>query len=152
MSLRVKLNVGRVGVLVIAVCLTISPVGARPRKSAVRYTSRLPRIDKVELQKFKPAEMSIASILATKTFEGREAAGIASLWRTQNYRFRTPDCHYPVYGIKFYYRGKQILYASVCWDCDNIDFMDPRLGFRQGFDGQSKRGTHLFKLFKRELP
>ena len=125
---------------------------ARPRPAAVPYRSQLQRIDKVELLLFQTRELAIERVLATKTLEGNDAASIASLWRRQVYRFSTPICHYPIYGVKFYRRGREILYASVCWECDNIVFMNPRLSFKQGFNSDSKSGKELLEVFRKAFP
>ena len=132
-----------------------SLLAAKPsqvKKVPLSFTRRLPRIDKVELQKLKTKEMWFESVEATKLIEGSEAQAIAALWRTQNYNSFNAICHYPVYGIKFYSQGKVILYASVCWECDNILVMEPRLGARQGFDGGSKKGQELLKVFTGAFP
>lgn len=140
--------------------LILLSVGAAEAKSSsldvnrrVRpYTISLPRIDKVELERYKTVEMRIDSIEATKVIEGREAQAIAALWRAQNYRWRTPICHYPAFGIKFYSKGKLILYASLCWQCDNIIFREPRLGVMQGFNGSSRKGKQLLEVFLKAFP
>lgn len=147
-------------VLIILLCcasplVATSPVAAKPsqvKKVPLRFTRRLPRIDKVELQKLKTKEIWFESIEGTKLIEGSEAQAIAALWRTQNYNSFNAICHYPVYGIKFYSRGKVILYASVCWECDNILVMEPTLGGRQGFNGGSKKGQQLRKVFTGAFP
>lgn len=142
------------GLLVILLSsLTIAdPARSGDNSEALRYTRRLPRIDKVELEKFKASEIWIESIKARKMIDGREAQAIASLWRTQTYRSRSPICHYPAYGIKFYSKGKLILYASLCWQCDNIEFMTPKLKSRQGFAGSSKKGKELLAVFRAAFP
>jgi hypothetical protein len=112
------------------------------------YTRNLPRIDKVELETYNLMEMRVESIARTKTIEGREARAIASLWRTQNYRSFNPICHFPTFGIKFYSKGKLILYATLCWQCDNIVIREPKLRMSQGFDGKSKKGQQLLEALK----
>lgn len=142
-------------VVCVAPALATLPVRAKPsadKKVPLRYTRRLPRIDKVGLQKLKTREMWFESIEATKFIEGSEAQAIASLWRTQNLTSISAICHYPVYGIKFYSRGKVILYASLCWECDNILVMEPTLGAKQGFKGGSKKGQELLKVFTSAFP
>lgn len=132
-----------------------SPAAAKAsqiKRVPLRFTRRLPRIDKVELQKLKTKEIWFESIEATKLIEGSEAQAIAALWRTQNYNSFNSICHYPVYGIKFYSRGKVILYASVCWACENILVMEPTLGARQSFDGESRKGQELLKVFSSAFP
>lgn len=84
--------------------------------------------------------------------EGPEAQAIASLWRTQRYISFTADCHVSSYGIKFYARGKLILYASVCWERDIIAFLEPRFGFMQGFDGKSRKSKELLEVFSKAFP
>lgn len=84
---------------------------------------------------------------ATKIVEGDEAQRIASLWRTQQYRPYTASCHLPAYAIKFYSEGKVLVYASLCWECDNIDFISPELKRTQGFDGRGKKGQQLLEVF-----
>jgi hypothetical protein len=113
------------------------------------YTRNLPRIDKVELETYNLMETRIESTAATKIVEGREAQAIASLWRTQNYRSFTPMCHFPAFGIKFYSKGKLIVYASLCWECNNIVIREPKLGVAQGFDGESKKGKQLLEVLIR---
>lgn len=122
------------------------------RKVPLRYKSKLPRIDKVELQKLKTREMWFESIEATKFIEGSEAQAIATLWRTQNFTSISAMCHYPAFGIKFYSRGKVILYASLCWECDNILVMEPTREDRQGFKGGSRKGQELLKVFTSAFP
>jgi hypothetical protein len=125
------------------------PTSVEAKGVPLRYTRRLPRIDKVELQKLKASEMWIDSIEATKVIEGIEARAVAVLWRTQRYRSISADCHYPAYGIKFYARGKVVLYASLCWQCNNIAYIEPKLGATQGFDGESSKGKELLELFSK---
>lgn len=126
------------------------PVSAKPshaKRVPLRYTRKLPRIDKVELQKLKTKEIWFESVEATKLLEGKEAQAIAALWRTQNFDSSSAICHYPVFGIKFYSQGKVIFYASLCWDCDNIVFIGPALGAAQGFNGGSRKGQELLRVF-----
>lgn len=118
-------------------------------RGVLRYTRHLPAIDKVELEKFNTREIWIESIAASKVIEGQEAQAIATLWRTQNYRAASAICHYPAYGMKFYARGRVVLYASICWQCDNIEFMIPGLKSRLGFAGGSRKGQALLEVFRK---
>lgn len=115
------------------------------------YTRTLPRIDRVELETYNVREVMVESIARTKIVEGRKARAIASLWRTQNYRSFNPICHYPQFGIKFYAKGRLILYASLCWSCDNIVILEPELRMSQGFDGKSKKGQQLLEALREEF-
>jgi hypothetical protein len=128
--------------------------GQSPRftgnKEAKPHTYILPDIDKVELLKLKKiGDLWDGSIEATKIVEGDEARRIASLWRTQRYLTYTASCHLPAYAIKFYSSGKVLVYASLCWDCDNIDFINPKLKDTQGFDGKGKKGQQLLEVLTR---
>ncbi len=132
---------------------TVSTVsnGQSPRftgnKEAIPYTYSLPDIDKIELLKLKKVgDLWDGSIEATKTVEGDEARRIAALWRTQKYLPYTASCHLPAYAIKFYSEGKVLAYASLCWECDNIDFINPGLKRTQGFDGKGKKGQQLLEV------
>src|SRR5205807_10126549 len=108
-----------------------------------RYTRRLPQIDRIELQKVQSAELGIRSVQAVKTIEGKQAQTFAALWRTQNFRSIAPECHQPGFAIRFYAHGTLLLYASLCWECDNIEFLEPKLGGYQGFNGSSRKGRAL---------
>ena len=131
--------------------LTTAAFAAKPRRALIPYTRRLPTIDKIELQKLKANEIWIGSIEATKTIDGAEAQTIASLWRSLTYTSFTADCHEPAYGIKFYRKGKVVLYASLCWQCDNVRFMEPKLG-EQGFAAKSSSVKQLLQVFIKAFP
>jgi hypothetical protein len=138
--------------LIMQLGVAVAATPARVNREAIRYTVRLPAVDKIELEKFNPTEMRIESIVATKVLEGKEAQAVAALWRKQDYRSIVATCHYPAFGIKFYSNGKLISYASVCWECENIMFLTPKLSARQGFDGTSKKGKELLEVFTRAFP
>src|SRR5260370_31062763 len=141
----------RLTLIPFVVCSTfLSLVVVEAKNVPLRYSRRLPRIDKVELQQLKAHEMRIESVEATRVIEGRDARLIATLWRTQRYRSFSADCHYPAYGIKFYAHGKLVLYATLCWQCENIAFIEPRSG-TQGFDGTSSKGKALLELFEKSF-
>src|SRR6185369_4163963 len=116
--------------MVLMLCSTVSaashPAKSRIDRKFIPVTTKLPAIDKVELQKVS-GEFSIDKVLATKTLQGREAQRAARLWRSQRYGGRDYACHLPVYAIKFFSGGKLIAYASVCWECDNLVFIEPKL-------------------------
>jgi hypothetical protein len=128
--------------------LTLAPISIAAKNVPLRYTRRLPRVDKVELQKVQSAELGIRSIESVKIVEGKQAEAIAALWRTQNFRSMSPECHQPGYAIKFYAHGRLLLYASLCWECDNIDFLEPTLNASQGFNGSSRKGQALLALLR----
>ncbi len=138
--------------LLVGGTVSAHPSRADVKRRARPYTRNLPRIDKVQLELYRTMEMRIEAIEATKMIEGPEAQAIASLWRTQKYISFTADCHYPAYGVKFFSKGKVILYASLCWECDNIAFLEPKLGVMQGFDGKSRKSREMLEVFLKAFP
>lgn len=117
------------------------------RKEYLPYTRNLPPVDKVELLKLKlVGEEWNGEILATKVLEGAEAQKLASLWRRQTYTSGLAACHNPAYAVKFYSRGKLLAYASVCWSCNNIFMITPKLTTTQSFRGYDRRGEQLSEV------
>lgn len=135
--------------LVMQACAAVAAKPARVNREAVPYTVRLPAVDRVELEAYEVAEISIKSVKATRVLEGAEARAFAALWRRQDYKPGSAACHYPFVGVKFYSRGRLLAHASVCWMCDNIAFMTPQLRARQSFAGNSRRGKELADAFAR---
>ncbi len=119
-----------------------------------RLTRTLPTIDKVELQAVIDSELWIKSVEATKTIEGVEAQKVAQLWRSQKWDRSAFACHRPVYAIKFFSHGKLIFYASICWECHNVYFLESdtkKIVGSVGFDSASAKGRELLKLFKKQV-
>lgn len=122
-------------------------------KEARPYTRDLQTIDKVELLKLKKeGDLWQGQIEFSKTVEGAEAQKIASLWRTQTYYPNSAICHFPGYGIKFFSDGKLLMYATLCWECNNIGFQTPDLKKTQGFGGEDKKGQALLTVFRSAFP
>ena len=127
--------------------------GASQAQNA-RLTRTLPTIDRVELQAVIDSELWIKSVEATKTIEGVEAQKAARLWRSQKWNRSSYACHRPVYAIKFFSHGKLIFYASICWECHNVYFIEPdtkQIVGSVGFAAESAKGRELLKLFKKQL-
>ncbi|MBC7909533.1 MAG: hypothetical protein H7Y30_03470 [Pyrinomonadaceae bacterium] len=122
-------------------------------KEAKPYTLNLPAIDKVELMKLKSeGDGREWSVENSKMVDGVEAQKIAASWRSQTYYPNSAICHYPGYAIKFYARDKVIVYASLCWECNNIGFITPDLKGTQGFGGDDKKGQQLLQMFRTAFP
>jgi hypothetical protein len=123
-------------------------------KGALPFTRKLPPIDKVELIKLKVKGdlWDGSSIEGRQIVEGRQAREIAALWRTQDYEYDATACHLPAYAIKFYSKGKERLYAALCWGCNNICFHSPKMKRCQGFEGKSRKGARLLKIFTNAFP
>jgi hypothetical protein len=117
------------------------------------FTRDLPNIDKIELLKLeKKGDLWTGEIEASKTIEGDEAQKFAKLWRQQNYEPISAICHLPAYAVKFYAKDKLLTYATLCWDCNNIGFEEPKLNKTQGFDGDGRKGQKLLQIFKDAFP
>jgi hypothetical protein len=139
-------------VLMFLFCASAASV-AQPRsltkKHIARYLRRLPAVDKIELVKFKHDEDAQDHQIERSTFiEGAVARRIATLWRTQSYGPDMSACHFPAYGVRFYSKTRPIVYATVCWACNNILFFDPDFKGGLHFDGDYKNGRQLLEIFK----
>lgn len=141
-------------VMILLLLLFIAPaaVGQSNRfngqKEYLPYTRRLPPVNKVELLKLKlDGDQWNGDILDSRVLTGAAARKIAALWRKQTYTSGLAACHNPAYSIKFYSRGKLLAYASVCWSCNNILMLTPKLTRTQSFRGFDSRGEQLSEIF-----
>jgi hypothetical protein len=122
------------------------------QSSSARLTHNLAPVDKVELFKLKKrGDVWTGEFVAEKTVEGKEAEKAAQLWRKQSFVSYSPSCHNPGYAIKFYNRDKLLVYATLCWDCDNIEFLTPKLEKRVGFKGRGIKGREFLKYLENTL-
>ena len=152
MSQKNKLGCHTTMTLLLILCIVPATFGQSRRfmgrKEFLPYTRKLPHIDKVELLKLKLIEDQWnGDILATKVLQGAEAQRVASLWRRQTYTSSQSACHNPAYAIKFYSQGKLLVYASICWSCNNIFMMTPKLTGTQNFLGEDRMGEQLYEIF-----
>ena len=145
------------GSLLLALCVASTQLAQSRRfagnKEARAYTRDLQAIDKLELLKLKKdGDLWNGEIESTKTVEGADAQTIAALWRSQTYLPYSAICHFPAYGIKFYAKSKLVVFATLCWDCDNIAFETPFINRTQGFGGKDKKGQALLDVFRTQFP
>lgn len=116
------------------------------------HTHNLPEVDKVELFKLKKrGDLWTGEFTAQKTVVQNEAEKVAQLWRKQYFDPVSPICHNPGYAIKFYNQDKLLVYATLCWECDNIEFLTPKLEKRVGFDGGGIKGQELLRYLEATL-
>ena len=153
MSQENKPHCCRVLSLLLMLCIVPCVVGGTPsfkgHKEFRRYTRSLPAIDKIELLKLKlKDDRWDGKITATKVLRGTEAQKVASLWRRQTYTSSLAACHEPAYAIKFYSGKRLLAYASVCWSCNSIFFIEPNLHRTQSFAGGDERGEQLSEIFR----
>ena len=153
MNQKNKLN----GRLIFALLLLLSIASANMaqprrftgRKEFLPYTRNLPAIDRVELLKLEMKnDQWDGEIESRKVLQGTKAQRVASLWRKQTYTQSDSACHEPGYAIKFYSRRRLLVYATVCWACDNMFFMTPNLKRTQNFEGGNKLGEQLYEVFR----
>jgi hypothetical protein len=144
--------------LVLLVSAHLSPGLAQtrsfPGRKEFQFVTRdLPPIDKLELLKLKlNGDLWNEEIEASKTLTGTEAQSVATLWRSQTYDRSMAACHNPAYGIKFFSAEKLLVYATLCWDCNNFGFEIPKLDGTQSFDGRGRKGQQLLQVFRKAFP
>jgi hypothetical protein len=115
-------------------------------------TSGLPQVDKVELfQLEKKGDLWTGKYTAQKTLIGPATELVAQLWRNQSFADDSPICHNPGYEIKFYRQNKLLVDATLCWDCDNLEFLTPKLNDFVGFDGKGRQGQELLNYLENTL-
>jgi hypothetical protein len=44
-----------------------------------------------------------------------------------------------------------LVYATLCWEGDNIEFLTPKLEKYVGFDGRGIKGQELLKFLEKTL-
>jgi hypothetical protein len=138
-------------VLMLIFCASSASLAQRSltKRQARLYVRNLPAVDKVEISQFdSDPEVRDHEVVGRKVVEGRAARKLASLWRTQSYAPDRSMCHEPAYAVKFYAKGKELFYASVCWGCNNILFFAPDFIGGLHFEGESKNGERLYEMFQ----
>jgi hypothetical protein len=142
--------------LFIAVFLifTFSTATLGEKKAPLRITKKLPVIDKVKIIKVKPGQLGFEYVISKKKLKGKEAEAFAALWRSQTFLPDSAMCHTPGFAIKLFSKGELIVYASLCWDCNTIEFFTPELSgsFYQGFQGDNKKGQAMLNFLTKALP
>lgn len=119
------------------------------KRQARQYVRNLPAVDRIEISQFdSDPEVRDHEVVGRKVVEGTAARKLAALWRTQTYAPDRSACHEPSYAVRFYARGKELFYASVCWGCNNILFFAPDFIGGLHFEGESKNGERLYKMFQ----
>jgi len=152
MSQENKRHFSRVLSSLLMLCVVHGVLGRTPRfpghQEFRRYTRNLAVVDKIELLKIElKDDRWDGEITASKVLRGTEAQKVASLWRRQTYTSSLAACHEPAYAIKFYSGKRLIAYASVCWSCNSIFFIEPNLHRTQSFAGATKEGSSCPRSF-----
>jgi hypothetical protein len=155
MSRKKKLR-GRLALtLLLVLCVVQGTTAAQSRRFRGHrefrsVTRNLPAIDRVELLRLKLDDHPQwnGDIAASKVLQGVEAQRVAALWRRQTFNQNLAACHEPNYAIKFYAQGRLLVYASICWSCNNIFFITPKSNRTQSFAGYDDRGEQLSEIFR----
>jgi len=82
---------------------------------------------------------------------GVDAERIAALWRALPPSDQA-RCHIPPYGLRFWFSGRKLIDASICWQCNNVYGYagDERLYF--GFDAKAPVSVSLLMQCRHVLP
>lgn len=119
------------------------------KRQARQYVSNLQAVDKIEISQFDSnPEVRDHEVVGRQVVEGARARKLAALWRTQAYAPDRSICHDPAYAVRFYAKGKELFYASLCWGCNNILFFAPDFIGGLHFEGESKNGERLYEMFQ----
>jgi hypothetical protein len=151
------------GLLESAALLTLSVVIATstwaqtyqqtPDAPASSHAPAVRNIDEVELMSVESRMGAIERVTATKLVRGREARNILSVWRRQRFGGRSAAmCHEPPYALKFYSKGRVVLFATICWACHNVMFDVPETKDAVAFAADSRSGKMLREIFEKAFP
>jgi hypothetical protein len=122
------------------------------RQSAIDVqTTKLPAVDSVIVCTIDEANQSqdtgvpvrlegeSAGILDSAKLIGTDAEQLATMWRGLEFGGMGAMCHYPVYGLRFFSRGKLFLEATLCWQCGNCYLMSDGKFDSVGFQDADQR-------------
>ena len=135
---------------------TLVETHANPRDPKSGHSFRPPtlrKIDKVELMSIESRMGNIEAVDATRFIEGKEAQNILRIWRKQKFSgYSAAACHQPPYAIKFYAKGKVVLFATICWQCHNVTFIVPNIESWVEFASDSKDAKIFKEIFQKAFP
>lgn len=79
------------------------------------------------------------------TVKGELAQQVAHLWR-QLIPGDSARCHTPPFGLRFYFKEKFVLQASICWQCNNMYLWERSDRYLYGLDLAQPSAKELFSL------
>jgi hypothetical protein len=139
--------------IVVFVSVLVSCLCGCSRSEGTPQTRNLPAVDKAELFRLaKNGDVWNGEFAAQAILAGDDAKAAAQLWRAQSFSDDSPICHNPGFAIKFYNHDVLVVYATLCWECNNIEFLSPRLDKYVGFDAEGKKGQELLSFLEQKLP
>ena len=144
-------------ILIVMIC-PFTFVQAKPhkRKPKAEKSFRVPllkNIDKVELMGIESRMGNIEKIDETKIVEGKDAQQILDAWREQKYGGGSAAaCHQPPYALKFFSKGKNVLFVTICWSCHNLTFIVPESKHWVYFQADTPAAKRLKEIFEKAFP
>jgi len=122
--------------------------------SALAFQIPLPKgVDKIELLSVDYGNGYIERIKETRTIAGKGVEAVIRIWKKQRLLGESPSaCHQPAYALKFYAKGKLVMFATICWSCRDIDFVVPKFKHWVRFQADSRNGQMLKNLFLQTFP
>ncbi|MGH9763303.1 MAG: hypothetical protein ACREDR_15075 [Blastocatellia bacterium] len=125
----------------------------RSKNTRAFHAPVLTRVDRVELLSIDSRMGEIQKVNETKSIDGNTAQPIADVWRAQKLTgWSAAACHEPPFAIKFYSKGKVVLFATICWACSNITFIVPNRRHWVAFQARSLEGQRLKDIFINAFP
>ena len=96
---------------------------------------------------------NIEKVNSTKSLDGEAAREILRTWRKQRFIGKSfSACHQPPYAIRFYSKGKTVLFATICWACSNVTFIVPDVKYWVEFPADSEEARLLREVFIKAFP
>ncbi|MEG4043235.1 hypothetical protein [Microcoleus sp. Pol17_C1] len=111
----------------------------------------LPNIDAVDVLEagyFPSKSGDLITSSRTVTLKGELAQQVAHLWR-QLIPGDSARCHTPAFGLRFYFKEKSVLQASMCWHCNNMYLWEKSSKSLYGVDMDQPSAQKLFSLLEK---
>jgi hypothetical protein len=124
----------------------LSPRVRRP-DLFIQLVIRLPRVDRATVETIRlqrPGDNTPFTPVSA-TLEGARAERLARIWRQM--RQGTPvQCYSPAYRVTFFSRGKELVRADVCFDCNKIEIAQDNEYY--DISGNLKARSALKRMFQ----
>lgn len=117
-------------------------------------TQRVAPIDSAEILRLS-REVSIVdgrvevkkTNIAVRQIQGVGAQQIAILFRQLPFGNQA-RCHFSPFALRFFRDGEELLYASICWDCNNIWITENGVHKYAEFDADAEVSQQLLRLIE----
>lgn len=92
-------------------------------------------------------------VVNEQMLEAKAAIEFCEIWRSiPEQKYRSAGCHAPIYGLRFYRRGRVISEITFCWKCSNLGGVFNGRKFIIDFDDYSPAAKTLWKLMQEYVP